>query len=290
MKHFLLVFCSVALSSFLAKGQVTIQATLPSVIAPGSEITFDVKINKGAVSNFAKYQIDVPQGVTISEVNSRTGSFSFESGRGKVIWVAIPTEQEFVMTLKLTAGEVSGTGVINQKFYYLEGGGKKEVAAEPVAVSFSGEAAKPAAASAGTEAAGSGAAVAEAPAAVQEPAKVSEQIVNNSAAEEPVAKQDPPEEIKQPKEQVAAGPAAKSAAVAEDNVVYKVQIGAYGENPGKSKYQGIRDVGILKEGDFFKVMVGNFKSREEAQQRKNELLEKGFKGFVVSYQNGVRVK
>lgn len=292
MKQSLLVFYLLVLSTFFMKGQVTIQATVPSVIASNGEMTFDVKINKGAVSNFAKYQIDVPQGVTLSEVNSRTGSFSFDGSRGKVIWVAIPTEAEFVLTIKMITSGASGSGVIHQKFYYLEGGSKKEVEAEPINVSF-GEGRVAAAitptvaASYDSNATGI---LPENPA----PAAATEKIASDRT-EEPVKTTEKKEiaSVEQPKEQlktVSAPAIAAGAAKGGGNLVYKIQIGAYGENPGKTKYKSLADVAILREGDFFKVLVGNFKTREEATQRKNELLEKGFKGFVVSYENGQRVK
>ena len=289
MKHSLLVFCLLALSPVLLTGQVSIQATLPAIIEPNSEITFDVKINKGGVANFAKYQIDVPQGVTLAEVNNRTGSFSFESGRGKIIWVAIPNEQEFVLTMKMSTGSVAGSGIIHQKFYYLDGGSKKEVEAEPITINFGDGSG----AVASSPAAPSPAAPEQAPPA-QEPAQVSEPVAGSGQAEpaKTTEKKETAADIDQLKAQFKTvnEPVASPAAATNGNMVHKIQIGAYGENPGKAKYKGLQEVSILKEGDFYKVLVGNFKDKEEAQKRKNELLEKGFRGFVVSYQNGVRVK
>src|SRR6218665_3650189 len=290
MKRYFPAFSILLLSSFVLKGQVTIQATLPAVIASNADLSFDVKINKGAVANFAKYQIDVPNGVTLSEVNSATGSFSFENSRGKIIWVNIPSEAEFVLTFKLNSGSASGPGVFNQKFYFLEGGSKKEVEAEPITVNFGG----------------AGAAVAATPPASQpeqsnptppEPVKstpaptVTEKIVAGTEPERTVEQPAPvsekreiPVEKKEPVKPASPPPVVANAA----GLVYKIQIGAYGENPGKAKYQGIKDVNIVKEGDFYKVLVGNFKDRDEAARQKDELLRKGFKGFVVSYQNGAR--
>lgn len=290
MKPHFPVFSLLLLTSFLLKGQVTMQANLPSVIAPNTELSFDVKIIKGGVANFAKYQIDVPNGVTLSEVNNGTGSFSFENNRGKIIWVNIPTEAEFTLTFKLNSGAASGPGTFNQKFYFLEGGSKKEVEAAPITVNF-GNAGAAAAATPPAQTANTGAASAEP--ANQSPAQpqVTEKIVAGGDQERTIEPLTPPagEKKETPAEPVKpAGEAPAAAGMA--NVVYRIQIGAYGENPGKAKYSGVKDVSIVREGDFYKVLAGNFKSRDEAAKYKEELLQKGFRGFVVAYQNGSRVK
>ncbi len=64
--------------SIFTFGQVTIQTNLPASIAPNSNLNIEVKINKGSIANFSKYQMDVPAGVNVSEGNSKTGNFSFE--------------------------------------------------------------------------------------------------------------------------------------------------------------------------------------------------------------------
>jgi hypothetical protein len=294
MKRYFPVFSMLVLGSFLVKGQVSMQATLPSVIAPNTELAFDVKITKGAVANFAKYQIDVPNGVTLSEVNTGTGSFSFENNRGKIIWVNIPSEAEFVLTFKLNSGTASGSGTFNQKFYFLEGGSKKEVEAAPITVNFGGADAAVAA----TPLANNGPTSSE-PVNPPPTQVVTEKIVAGGAESErtveppaPEKKETPAEPDSYRAEKPKETPKTVEPPVTTNsgNLVYKIQIGAYGENPGKAKYQGVKDVNIVREGDFYKVLVGNFKNREEAVRQKEELLQRGFKGFVVTYQNGARVK
>ncbi|HOZ88114.1 MAG TPA: hypothetical protein PL029_10160, partial [Bacteroidia bacterium] len=136
MKHFL---AGIPLFAFLifSKAQVSIKLSVPPIV-PNSEVTLEIKINKGAVSNFAKYQIDVPPGVYLSEGDNKTGSFSFENNRAKIIWVSIPTDPEFTVTMRLNPGTATGPGNITQKFYYLENGARKEVEAAPLSVDFSG--------------------------------------------------------------------------------------------------------------------------------------------------------
>ncbi len=82
-------------------------------------------------------------------------------------------------------------------------------------------------------------------------------------------------------------PPATSAAV--PGLVFKVQLGSFSNNPGKSKYAGM-SVDIKQEGGVFKVYSGNFKTYEEATKHKQSLIAKGHNGFVVKFQDGVRLK
>lgn len=135
MKHTLLVFAFVFLN-LVVRSQVTMQTNIPAVIAPDADLFFEIKINKGSIANFAKYQIDVPEKVTISEVDSKNGTFSFENNRAKIVWVNVPTESEFVISMKLKSAAATGTASFIQRFYYLEEGTRKDLEAEPVLVTF----------------------------------------------------------------------------------------------------------------------------------------------------------
>ncbi|MES2681033.1 MAG: SPOR domain-containing protein [Bacteroidota bacterium] len=323
MKHFLTGFPLFAFLIF-SKAQVSIKLSVPPIV-PNSEVTLEIKINKGAVTNFAKYQIDVPPGVYLSEGDNKTGSFSFENNRAKVIWVSIPTEPEFTITMRLNPGAATGPGNITQKFYYLENGARKEVEAAPLTVNFSGgPAVSSINSSPGLAVSIQDATAPEAlPPQVAEPPTAPEtstgtagntiaELTTNTPpvveTEKPVApvKESSEESIRKLKEQFDATsgktepappaaaktipPAAVAADAGTNSISYKVQLGAYGENPGMTRYASLKGVKIVKEENFYKVLVGNFKSREEAVQKKDELLTKGFKGFVVTYQNGARLK
>jgi cell division septation protein DedD len=323
MKHFL---AGLSLFAFLifSKAQVSIKLSVPPIV-PNSEVTLEIKITKGTVSNFAKYQIDVPPGVYLSEGDNKTGSFSFENNRAKIIWVSIPTDPEFTITMRLNPGTATGPGNITQKFYYLENGARKEVEAAPLSVDFSGG---PAVSSVNSSPAPAISihdvtapeALPPQTAAPQTTPETSTGTAGNTIAElttntpavveaektvAPV-KESSEESIRKLKEQFDATsgktePARPAAAktlptpatqadAGTNGISYKVQLGAYGENPGMSRYVSLKGVKIVKEDNFYKVLVGNFKSREEALQKKDELMSKGFKGFVVTYQNGARLK
>ncbi len=114
--------------------QITIKTNLPSEVNYRSEITFEVKIQKGPLKNFTKYQMSVPSGALIKESESNTGSFSFEENLVKIIWAITPPQNEFSFTMKLVTGNLTGEIALNQKYFYLEKGEKKEITIAPVYV------------------------------------------------------------------------------------------------------------------------------------------------------------
>jgi cell division protein FtsN len=335
------IFLSLLLSASLGFSQVSMLTNLPPSMAPNTQFNIEVKITKGNINTFSKYQMDVPAGVIVTEGNSQTGNFTFDAGRAKIVWVSVPPPPEFIVSFKVNTGTASGPAVINQKFFYVEEGSKKEIEAEPLNITFESSGATVAKSfNAGATAEGSMASASPGdnnnsntsntsnPAATNsDPAATPTESVTTSTSTntspEPVAttnsitdsppvtsvttpesssssSSNPPAETKTPVTETKApvteakAPVAdktpEKPAVTSSGLVYKVQLGAYGYDPGKTKFNSAGKVSISKEDGFYKVILGSFNSKEEAVQKVQELKVKGFDSFVVKYQNGIRVK
>lgn len=279
-----------ALTGFAAAySQITITANLPSSVSTGSSIDADVKINKGTVGNFAKYQMDVPVGYVVSGVDVKGGNFTFENQRAKIVWVSVPGDAEFTVKFKLQVGsDAASPGTFLQKFYYLENNEKKEVEAAPIVVTTGGAVAS--------------APVTSAPPAETKPVETTP--VNNTSSTppaetkpvetKPVATSTPPAETK-PEPVRESKPAATTANTSSANstevagVTFKVQIGAYTTEPSKSKFSGAGNVSIDMINGLYKVTTGNFKTKDDAIKYRDQLQSKGYPGFIVRYENGKRV-
>lgn len=375
MKKLLLLSFVVGLVPLLA--QISLQTNLPPGIAPGNTINFEVKISKGSISSFSKYQVDVPAGITISEGESKTGNFTFEDQRAKLVWVNLPPQSEFVVSFKMAVGSLSGPVTLVQKFYYVDEGGKKEYEAEPLTVqidpsgattttSFPGVSANVAANNsssgssgnnAGTSGSQSGGSASE-NAANTVPANTSsgsdntsqntntvaagggsentaqstttagtsggsdsgaqtktanagetqttvagtsgnssETVTNNTAGTDNSAAKDAAtnaktgsgagtSETKTVKPAETGGGEAKGAS----GLVFRLQLGAYGMDPGKGRFSKAGNVTISKEDGLYKVLHGSFKTKEEALKKMEDIKAKGLDCFIVRYQNGQRVK
>lgn len=283
---YLLTALGTFIFGFLLNAQITIHSTIPGTLVANAEIKFDVRINKGTVSNFSKYQMDVPAGIVISGVECKTGSFSFENNRAKVIWVTTPTEPEIVITLKMNSGPGFASGAIQQKFYYLENGSKKEVESDPVNVVFSPTENPPPVKTINSlpiNGAGDTKISLESKNSVNDTAAGKVHVGSENIVQQPtsIGAIKPHEKKESPKE---------TATSIANGIVYKVQLAASSEKPIASKYASLKEVSIAKEGTLYKVLVGNFSNKEDAVKMKTDLTAKGFNGFVVTYQNGERIK
>lgn len=300
MKKLLTIF---ALSSFTAAfSQITINANFPSSMGAASTIDADVKINKGTVGNFAKYQLDVPAGYVISAVDAKGGNFTFENLRAKIVWVSVPSDPEFTIKLKVQANsDATSPATFSQKFYYLENNEKKEVEATPAVITIGGSGAV---ASTPVETKP----VTSTPPPVEtKPVETTPVATNTPPAEtkpvetKPVTSTPPPTETKpvETKPVTSTPPPTETKPVeaktkpttsaSSAGMTFKVQLGAYSTQPSKSRFSGAGNVSIDLINGMYKVTTGNFKTLDEAVKYRDELKSKGFDGFIAKYKDGVRI-
>jgi hypothetical protein len=220
--------------------------------------------------------MDVPVGVNITEVDSKSGNFTFENNRAKIVWVSVPSEAEFSLKFKVSVTpSAPAEGAVIQKFYFLENGAKKEIEAEPMNVQFGGSATPKNTAGNTTQP------------AKTEPTKT-QPVTNTPTKTEPVKN----EPVKaEPVNTAVANTNTSAASSGTPGLIYRVQLASSPTDPGKSKYAALGSgVEISKEDGAYKVLYGKYNTKEEGLKGFEEASAKGFKGFLVKYQNGVRVK
>jgi hypothetical protein len=138
IKYLFVTINSIALFfySIFFDGGVSIKGNIPGNIKPGTEITAEVVITKGGMGGFAKLQIEVPEGFTIKESDSKGATFTFAGGIGKWIWTGIPGDAEFPVKfiIAVDASAPNGTKSISGKYSYVENNAKQIVEMPPVEV------------------------------------------------------------------------------------------------------------------------------------------------------------
>jgi hypothetical protein len=370
---FFLLFAS------LANGQVTLQARMQRVVAPDAPLLYEVRINKGAITNFSRFELLVPDTVVVEERESSGGSFTFNARQARIIWAITPEAGEIAVEMTLTAPHRTGTYSLTNKYYYLENEGKREVEFEPLVFTVSenaeptGEDEKfvslkpyvppalpmPATKPVNTDTQSPGemkmyayqlrkdskdafkVGETEKKKALDnlEDAKTilrQAEYINDESLREKVVKQgtlakdratfdlqiadkimalaqslaDDADRIEKESSvaatstattQAAAGNAEEIDAAANavnvnqqaapaGELIYKIQVGAFGKLPAKSQFRGLGKVAIENENGLFKVLIGNFPSKEAAMQKRNQVVEKGFDAFIVGYKDGVRIR
>ena len=308
MKKILTIF---AITSFTAVfSQITITSNIPTNIGSGASIDAEVKINKGGIGNFAKYQMDAPIGYIISAIEVKGGNFTFENQRAKIVWVSIPTDPEVTLKFKIQASSTAvSPGTFSQKFYYLENNEKKEVEGTPATVIIDGGGAavvlntptetKPVETIV-TESKTVETKVVETVVTETKPVetKVVETVVTETkpvetkVVETVVTETKPVETIVVEKviETKKTEAVAKKSNTSEAGTSYRVQLGAFTNEPTKGKFPGAGSVQIEFIDGLHKVTTGNFSSADEATKYRDQLKSKGYNGFVAEYKNGKRVK
>lgn len=305
---FLSVLC-LLFSSAIAQ-DVTITQTVPASATAGQTIDVACTLSKGPnVGSFAKFQLDLPAGFKAEGGDTKGGNFTFENNRMKIVWVSLPGENNFNFSYKIIApANASGDVKIAPEFFYLESNAKKQFNVPSSTISFGGSAvASNPPATDNTSAATPPANTPTEPAAdnsstdntstdntTTEPVKTENVASSNPPAETNTQASTPPAEVKTstpPPAETKTTPPANTAKTASSNRVYHVQLGAFTNKPNKAQFAQYGSVKIVEDQGMNKVLIGNFKTLEEARKYKSDLISKGVQGvFIVAYENGVRVK
>lgn len=100
---------------------VEITHNIPEFLVSGSTYDVDITIDKGSIEGFAKFQMDVPDGIEVKSVEIRNSSFTFSDGVVKNIWMNIPEGSEVILSYKFNIGaNYQGTGTIKSQFVYIK--------------------------------------------------------------------------------------------------------------------------------------------------------------------------
>ena len=267
--------------------QVTMVTNLPESVKPDIKLNVQVKINKGALSGFSKYELDLPQGFTAETGYDKNSYFTFEKQRVKLVWVKLPVEEEFVVAFKLKTIKSIGTYSLEHKFSFVDAGVKKEIIGNQIELKVAADGVNKTLSYLGEKE--------HKPSVEKTVVSTPEKNNSSNSFNAPVSAAKTSTSYPPPPKQntsISANPGLNNGAttITQNGLIYLIQIGTFGTDPGKSKYANLGKVTIEKVANSYKVLIGDFSTKEEAQKKREELISKGYNGFIVSYQNGQRVK
>jgi len=304
-KLFAVAFLFISVISF---AQLSITHNIPASISPGKTQDIEFTINKGSVGGFAKFQCDLPFGFTAVNIDSKSGNFTFENQRLKIVWVSVPGDASF--TFKFSMGvpaNAINSASISAKFFYLENNVKKELDMPAHTIKF-GEGSV-ASTPTNTVTSTPTNTVATTPTntvtstptntVTSTPTKTVTSTPTNTVAATPtntvtstptntVAATPTNTVTSAPTNTVSSSPTKTTSTSSASGVTYKVQLGAFSSSPAKSKFPGVNFT-VNEEGGYFKAVSGNFNNIDDALKHKSELSAKGYQGFIVAYKNGQRI-
>lgn len=115
--------------NLMLSGDVAVNLGVPSEVNAGAEFDVEVTLQKGNIESFARFQQDLPNGLTAQAVDPASANFSFENQKIKIIWLKLPSESEIKVLYRLRVDErLKGAFILNGIFSYIEENQRKSVA------------------------------------------------------------------------------------------------------------------------------------------------------------------
>jgi hypothetical protein len=89
-------------------------------VEAGSEIYVEITLTKSDFESFARYQQEIPAGLSPVPVNTANADFSFSDQKIKFIWLKLPADQEITISYKLQVDQrLKGRFNLDGKFSYI---------------------------------------------------------------------------------------------------------------------------------------------------------------------------
>jgi hypothetical protein len=237
---------------------------------PGLENTFKVelRVDNPGLNGFAKIEESIPDGFYASEMESQGGIFSFENQLLKVIWMAVPTSDEFHVTYQLKArDDVSGNQKITGAFSYLENEAAVKYFIAPSTIFIEKE----------EEDIVPTIIIADEGGDFKEKEKPAEKIIEPEEVAEPVIK----EIVSIPEPQA--------------NITYRVQVAAghkaVPNNYFSNKFNLKEDINLDNHQGWIKYTFGNYSIYKACRDRRNKVWSENkiTDAFVTAYNAGSRI-
>lgn len=133
IKHLLLlVNMFVLLALNFVFSDVGVDMSAPGQVEAGNEIYVEVTLNKSDFDSFARFQQEIPAGLTPVPVKTANADFSFKDQKVKFIWLKLPSEDKITIGYKLKVDQrLKGSFSLNGTFSYIANNERKSVDVSP---------------------------------------------------------------------------------------------------------------------------------------------------------------
>ena len=124
------------LSFFFGPAQpVNVDIEAPSRVRPGDDFVYQLTVNKGTLNGFSRIQIFIPQGLTVSPLEVKNAQFLFEEDYVKFIWIQLPEESEFKVSMKVHVdASAEGEKYLNGELSFIENDKTEKIALKQTAI------------------------------------------------------------------------------------------------------------------------------------------------------------
>lgn len=127
----------ITLAGILGGGNVLVTMKAPSRVDAGSEFDVEVLLKKAGVDGFARFQQELPLGLTAELIESSLGDFTFEDQKVKVVWLKLPAAKELRFVYRIRVDErLKGSFNLGGFFSYIENNERKTSSVQAAQISI----------------------------------------------------------------------------------------------------------------------------------------------------------
>jgi len=129
----LLVYMGVLLlMNSIFSDKVSLVLNSSDQVEAGSEIYVEITLSKSDFESFARFQQEIPAGLTPIPVNTANADFSFSDQKIKFIWLKLPAEKEITISYKLQVDQrLKGRFNLDGRFSYIADNERRSVDVTP---------------------------------------------------------------------------------------------------------------------------------------------------------------
>jgi len=118
----------ISIASFFTQSEMNITFDAPTEVTAGESFILGIDIDKGDISNFAKLQLNLPEGFKAELFDGKGGTFTFYDQKMKLIWISLPSDEKFNVKIKITTEKsIAGSFNFNGKVSFVVDGDRKSI-------------------------------------------------------------------------------------------------------------------------------------------------------------------
>lgn len=107
---------------------VSLRMNVPKEVSAGAEFDVEITLRKGSAESFARFQQELPRGLSAQVIDHSTANFAFEDQKVKFVWLNLPQEKEFKIAYRVKVDErLKGNFDLKGLFSYIEANQRKSV-------------------------------------------------------------------------------------------------------------------------------------------------------------------
>ena len=130
IKSILLLFNMLGffLLNLFFSGSIGLNMVAPKEVNAGKEFEVEVTLDKGDIGSFARFQQDLPAGLSAQVVETSNAEFSFRDQKVRFVWLRLPSQSSITIKYKVRVNDrLIGSFKLGGKFSYIEDNERKEV-------------------------------------------------------------------------------------------------------------------------------------------------------------------